>query len=401
MSKRTVYMDNNATTPIHPSVKAAYIEMLDCYGNASSMHRLGREAGGLVENARQETARLIGAQPEEIIFTDGGSESNNTVLKTFLELCGTDFGIVTSAVEHPSVLNTVRYLGSRGVPVTIVGVDQYGLVDMDHVEEALNGKVKLVSVMAANNEIGTLQDIKSIARIAHDKGVLVHTDAVQLVGKLPLDVNDLGLDYCSFSGHKLYGPKGVGGLFVRKGAPLLQLIHGGHQEEGRRAGTLNSPSIIAMGKAVSIAEEEMEDEAERQLELKNRLRRGIEEVVPDIRINGHPEKSLPGTLNVSFLGAEGESILLYLDMEGIEVSTGSACATGSLEPSYVITSICEEMEYAHGSIRFSLGRENTREDVDYVIEKLPPIIERLRKMSTLCTDRTVHQVRLVSESGNQ
>jgi cysteine desulfurase len=285
-------------------------------------------------------------------------------------------------VEHPSVLETAEYLAEIGYPVYRLRVDGEGRADLEELKNLLSEKTALVSVMHGNNEIGTLQDIAAISAAAHEAGAPVHTDAVQTAGKIPVDVRELGVDYLSFSAHKMYGPKGVGALYVRDTSLFRPLVHGGHQEEGKRAGTYNTIGIVGFGKAAELAAGEMAKETGRLEFLRNRLREGILETIPDVRVNSPETECLPGTLDASFLGAEGESILLYMDMEGIEVSTGSACATGSLEPSHVLLGIGLDAEYAHGSIRFSLGRENTGEDVEYVLEKLPPIIERIRKMST-------------------
>ena len=389
MSTKRVYMDNNATTPLHPEVKKTLIECFDLYGNPSSMHSFGREAHERVENSRRLVADFLGASPEEIIFTGGGSESNNTVLKlvtcreTACKLCpASRREIVTTQIEHPSVLNTVKFLESEGIPAVYLSVDREGKIDLQELNDAVSENTALVSVIMANNEIGTIQDIKKVAEIAHASGALVHTDAVQALGKVPVNVRELNIDFLSFSGHKLYGPKGIGILYVKKGAPFCNLIHGGHQEFSRRAGTLNTQGIIGLGKAVELAAQELPEEIERLKRLKNRLKQGILERIPDVHINGHATDCLPGTLNVSFMGAEGEAILLYLDLEGIAVSTGSACSTGSLESSHVIVATGLGAEYAHGSIRFSLGRENTEEDVDYVLEKLPHIILKIRRMSS-------------------
>ncbi|ADK82268.1 cysteine desulfurase family protein [Sediminispirochaeta smaragdinae] len=392
MNSRFVYFDNNATTPLDPDVRERFIQALDLYGNPSSMHMFGRQAHEGVEWARGEVARLLGALPEEILFTGGGSESNNTVLKSVLH---PDFPrrkgkVITTAVEHPCILETAAFLKRFGVPVVILPVDSEGKIDMNRYVDELDDSVALVSVMLANNEIGTIQDIADIAKLAKQHGAYVHTDAVQGVGKIPVDVEELQVDYLTASAHKLYAPKGVGALYRRKGAPLFPLIHGGHQEKGLRAGTINGPSIIAFGCAAEKAGSLLDKEYARLLRLRTKMRDGILASVPDVMINGHSEDVLPGTLDVSFFAAEGESILLYLDIEGIAVSTGSACATGSLEPSHVLMATGMDAELAHGSIRFSLGRFNTEEDVDYLLEKLPPIIERIRKMSTV-SRKEVHQ----------
>jgi cysteine desulfurase len=303
--------------------------------------------------------------------------------------------VITSAIEHPCVMNAARRLADEGFPVVFLGVDGEGRIDMAQLERELDpsrsigGPTLLVSVMAANNEIGTVQDIVSIARAAKAAGALVHTDAVQAAGKMPIDVEAWGLDYLTLSCHKIYGPKGVGALYVRKGAPIDPLIRGGHQELGVRAGTYNNQGIFGFGLAAELASADLELFARRLRGLRERLRAGIERSVPDIRVNGHPTEVLPNTLNVSFPGAEGEAILLSLDLEGIEVSTGSACASGSLEPSHVLMATGVGPELAHGSIRFSLGRLSTEDEVDYVLEKLPPIIERLRRISTVSSSKAV------------
>lgn len=385
MDKRNVYMDYNATTPIHPLVKQELLDTLDICGNGSSMHTFGREAMERIENARTKIASLINAQPNEIIFTAGGTESDNTVLNyvAFGSKTSGKNEIITTPIEHPAILETAKFLENFGIVTKFMKVDSTGRVNPEELYELITDKTALISVMAANNEIGTIQDIKAIGAIAKEKGVYFHTDAVQAIGKIKIDVRDMNIDFLSMSGHKIYAPKGIGILYVRKGVPYCPFIHGGHQEGGRRAGTLNTTGIVALGKAAEMAELELEEEYTKLSSLRDRLKKGIIESIPDIRINGNQEHCLPNTLNVSFIGAEGESILLYMDLEGIAVSTGSACSTGSLEPSHVLMATGVDAELAHGSIRFSLGRENTEEDVDYVLEKLPPIIEKIRKMSTV------------------
>ncbi len=378
-------MDNNATTQLAPEVAQIMKDNLELYGNASSMHTLGRNAGSGVEWAREMVAQLIDASPDEVIFTSGASESNNTVFSTMRDLI--DEGskrnrIVTCTIEHPSIIEEVAYLKSRGYKVDSCPVDESGTLRLDEFEKLMGDDVLFVSIMTGNNEIGTIQPIKEACEIAHSHGALFHTDATQAIGKIPVSVRDLGVDYLSMSAHKFYGPKGVGALYVRQGAPLKAFIHGGHQEKGYRAGTYNNLSIVGMGEAARLAKEDIQKEHDYLWSLRERLRKGLEESISDIVVNGNQENCLPGTLNVSFPCAEGESILLYLDMEGIEVSTGSACATGSLEPSYVLLACGLDVELAHGSIRFSLGRFNSESDVDYVIGKLPSIIARVRSMST-------------------
>ena len=383
-------MDNNATTPLHPEVAAEIADSLELFGNPSSMHSYGRETSARVEEARERVAKFLDADPSSVIFTGGGSESNNTVLKlvtctdaTCVHCPANRKQIITTVIEHPSVLNTVQTLESRGVPATYIPVDVQGKIDLNRLEDEVSEKSALVSVMIANNEIGTIQDIRRVSEIAHRHGALVHTDAVQAVGKLPVSISELDVDFLSFSAHKLYGPKGVGVLYARQGAPFCTFIHGGHQEEGRRAGTLNTLGIIGLGKAVEIASREMEEREQRVRALRDRLREGILNSIPDIHVNGHPEDTLAGTLNVSFRGCEGEAILLYLDLEGIAVSTGSACASGSLDPSHVLLATGIDAELAHGSIRFSLGGFNTKDEVEYVLDRLPGVISKIRSMSTI------------------
>jgi cysteine desulfurase len=384
MNKRVIYLDNNATTPLHPEVIKDLTNSFNLFGNPSSMHFFGREAVDKVDWARKQIALLINAGEGEIIFTAGGSESNNMVLKQFLTAPspGERNKIVTSTIEHPSVLETVKELGKEGMETVFIGVDEKGRLNMDELKKAVDEKTALVSIMFANNEIGTIQDLKEISSIAHKKGALMHTDAVQALGKIKVDVRDLEVDFLSFSGHKFYGPKGVGGLFIKKGVKIGPLIHGGHQERGLRAGTINGPGISGVGKAAEMANLELDAETTKIKSMRDRLEAGLLNSISDIHINGDKLNCLPGTLNVSFPGAEGESILLYLDIEGIAVSTGSACATGSLEPSHVLLATGVDIEYAHGSIRFSFGRFNIEEDVDIVLSVLPGIIEKIRSMST-------------------
>ena len=330
-----VYMDNNATTPIHPEVAEEITRQLSNYGNPSSMHEPGRAARQLIESAREQVALLINARPEQIIFTSGGSEGNNMILKHFaagMDAAGKNGSrneIITTAIEHPSVLETAGHLKRSGVPVHFLDVDETGKVDIRQLQKLCSEKTALISVMFANNEIGTIQDMEAIVQIARKAGALVHTDAVQAVGKVPVDLDKLQVDFLTLSGHKLYGPKGVGAQYFRDVRQAAAFIHGGHQEQQLRAGTHNTLGIAGLGKAAELARFEMAEENPRLRRLREQLRAGIAESVPDIKINGHATDCLPGTLDISFYGAEGESILLYLDLEGIAVSTGSACATGS------------------------------------------------------------------------
>ena len=384
MSNR-IYLDYNATTPMSPEVLDFYKDQLSLYANASSLHEDGRRAKKEIEIARKNVADLVNVLPEEIIFTSGGSESNNTVFNTMINL-GKKLGknlIITTEIEHPCVLEASKRLADFGMEVVYLPVDEYGLVKEDEYKAALERNPLLVSVMTANNEIGTVQDIKKLAKLAHEKGALFHTDAVQAAGKIPVDLKEWDVDYATFSGHKIYGPKGVGALFVKTGCKIEPLIRGGHQEKGFRAGTYNAPSIAAYGKAAELAKADIEHYTTHTKALREKLKNGLLEKIPNIKVNGHPEKVLPNTLDISFPGAEGEAILLHLDLLGVDVSTGSACASGSLEPSHVLMATGLGPELAHGSIRFSFGKYNTESDVDYILEKFPPVIDRLRKMSTL------------------
>ncbi|MFC1807158.1 cysteine desulfurase family protein [Candidatus Omnitrophota bacterium] len=389
MKKREVYLDHNATTPLHPEVKKAITEALEVFGNASSLHGVGRTTKNLIEGGRSDIASFIGAKPEELIFVGSGSESNNTVLNIVSCVSPTcspsthaRCEIVTSQIEHPCILEAASCLKDRGTTVHFIGVDRQGKVNMDELGEKVSERTALVSIMMANNEIGTIQDIKAMADIARKQGALFHTDAVQAVGKIPVDVRELDVDFLSFSAHKIYGPKGIGGLYVREGVPFCPLIRGGHQEMGRRAGTENTIGILGLAKAIDMRKKEMGPEAQRLLILKKKLSEAIEKKIPNIEHNGHPTDSLPGTLNVSFMGAEGEAMLLYLDLEGIAVSTGSACASGSLDPSHVLLSTGVGPECAHGAIRMSMGRDTSEDDIDYVIERLPQVIDKVRSISS-------------------
>jgi len=383
--ERRVYIDYNATTPLRPEVKAAMLESADIYGNASSMHASGRLARAQVEQARGIVEKLLGAQRQTVFFTSGGSESNNTVFQSMRGLAVPEgrCEFITTSIEHPCVFNSAKHLQENGFTVHFLPVDGYGKVDMDALKSALSEKTLLVSIMTANNEIGTIEDIKAISALTKAAGAWMHTDATQALGKIPVNVDDLGVDYLTISAHKIYGPKGIGALYVRKGAPLFPLIHGGHQEDGLRAGTYNNMGIIGFGKAAEIAAGEIEKYGREIAALRNRLRDGLTAAIPHITINGHPTDVLPNTLSVSFPGAEGESILLSMDLMGIEASTGSACASGSLEPSHVLMAIGVGPELAHGSIRFSLGWGISEDDVDYIVKTLPPIIARLRAMSSM------------------
>jgi cysteine desulfurase len=342
---KRIYMDYNATTPIREEVRKAMVEDIAVYGNASSMHGAGREARARVEETRTKVGELLGVPAKTVVFTSGGSESNNTVFNTMRILVSDKQGapldsgrrgFITTAIEHPCVLNSAKYLESLGFPVTFLPVDESGRIRMEAFKKSLNEETLFVSVMAANNEIGTTQNIEEIAALAKAAGAWMHTDAVQAVGKAPVDATKMGVDYLTVSAHKLYGPKGIGALYVKEKAPLFPLIHGGHQEDGMRAGTYNNTGILGFGKAAELAKRELTEYGKTMRALREKLKTGLLERIPNIRINGHETETLPNTLNVSFPGAEGESILLSMDLAGIEVSTGSACASGSIEPSHVL-----------------------------------------------------------------
>lgn len=381
---RLVYLDYNATTPIDMRVLEAMMPYLtDQYGNPSSIYRFAQNARKAVEDARAKVAALLSASEREIIFTGGGTEANNYAIK------GVAFAnrhkgnhIITSQIEHHAVLNVCKYLEERhGFEVTYVPVDSYGVVCVDAVREAIRDDTILISVMYANNETGVIQPIDEIARIAKERGIYFHTDAIQVAGKMKIDVQALGVDLLSISAHKFYGPKGVGALYIRRGVRIDPLIHGGHQEMGRRAGTENVAGIVGLAEAFALAHENMEQEWEREKYLRDKLERGILECIPDVVVNGHPEKRLANTLNVIIKYVEGEAMLLSMDAEGICASSGSACTSGSLEPSHVLTAMGIPHELAHGSLRFSLGRFTAEEDIDYVLEVLPRVVSRLREIS--------------------
>jgi cysteine desulfurase len=383
--ERQIYMDNNATSAADPRVVEA---MVRCFrevpGNASSVHGFGKKARDVVEGAREKVAGLLGASPEEVIFTSGGTESDNTAIKgTCWALEDKGRHIVTSAVEHPAVLNACSFLEGRGWDVTVLGVDGHGMVDPSDVEKAITGETVLVTIMHANNEVGTIQPLAEMSSIVRKREITFHTDAVQTVGKIPARVDELGVDLLSLSGHKFHGPKGVGVLYVRKGTRMHSLIQGGHHESGRRAGTENVQGIAGLGVAAEIALAEMNEGARKLAALRDRLQKGILESIDSVHVMGHPEQRLPNTLNACFEYVEGESLVLGLDLEGVAVATGSACTSGSLEPSHVLSAMGVDTALAQGSLRFSLGRENTEDDVGYTLEVLPPIVQKLRDMSPL------------------
>lgn len=391
MNKKLIYVDHNATTPIRQEVQNAMKPYLkEIYGNASSVHQIGQKAQKALEESREKMASLIGTQDaNEIIFTAGGTESDNTAVKG-IAFAFRDKGnhIITSSIEHHAVYNTCQYLEKyHGFKVTYLPVDTYGRVNPQDLEKAITDKTILVSIMMANNEVGIIEPIEELGNICRKRKVLFHTDAVQGGGKLSIDVKKLQVDMLSLSAHKFNGPKGVGVLYLRKGIRLHPLIHGGHHERNRRAGTENVAGIVGMVKAAELAWKEMDNENKRLAALRDKLERELLKRVPYARVNGDTRHRLSNTLNISFEFIEGEGIILSLDMKGIAVSTGSACTSGSLEPSHVLKAMGVPIEIAHGSVRFSLGRENSEEDIDYVIETVPEVVERLRSMSPLWEDK--------------
>ena len=378
-----IYLDHSATTPVRPEVVAAMLPYFaGKFGNPSSIHSFGREARVVLDEAREQVAEAIGAQPEEIVFTAGGSEADNMAIKgAAIAALGKKRHVITSAIEHHAVLDTVQSLSRLGFEFTIAPVDSDGLVDPEFVRSAIRPDTFLVSIMHSNNEVGTIQPIAEIAAIAHEAGVLMHTDAVQSFGHVDVDVASLGVDMLSISGHKFYGPKGVGALYLRRGVRVASLINGGAQERKRRAGTENVAGIVGMGLAAKLAIDELDETAYRQSVLRDKLINGLRGRIPDTKLNGHPTRRLPNNVNISYLYVEGESLLLNLDMAGIAASSGSACTSGSLEPSHVLMAMGLSHEVAHGSVRMSLGRDTTEEDVDTVFEVMPRIVDKLRAMS--------------------
>ena len=386
MEKRRLYMDYSATTPVKKEVLEAMMPYYTTYfGNASSFHQFGREAKEGLEKGRAQVAALVNADPGEIYFTNGGSESDNWALE------GTAFArrkqgnhIITSKIEHHAILHTCQYLEKvHGFEVTYLDVDAEGKVDLDQLKSVISDNTILVSIMYANNEVGTIQPIKEITKIAHEHGALMHTDAVQASGNIPVDVKDLDVDLMSMSGHKIYGPTGIGALFVKKGVKIHNFIHGGAQEKKKRAGTENIPAIVGYGKAAELAKANMEHHVTELTRLREKLLNGIVETIPHVKINGHRTDRLPGNANISFEFIEGEGILLLLDQLGIGASSGSACTSGSLDPSHVLMALGLPHELAHGSLRLTVGDFTTEDDIDYILENLPKVIARLRELSPL------------------
>lgn len=385
---KRIYLDYAATTPVHPEVVQAMTpHWSEHFGNPSSIYSYGQEAKGTIEDAREKVADLIGASPDEIIFTSGGTEADNFAIKGTAFAAKSGKHIITSAIEHHAIHETCAFLERHGFEVTYLPVDGHGLVDPDDLKKAITKETILVSVMQANNEVGTIQPIAELTAITREAGVYFHNDAVQTVGHIPTDVSELGVDLLSISAHKLYGPKGVGALYVRKGTRLVPFMHGGGQERNRRGGTENVPAIAGFGKAAEIARKEGPEEAERLTVFRQRLIEGILGTIDESRVNGHPEQRLPNNVNVSIDYVEGESMLLNLDLEGICASTGSACSSASLEASHVLLAMGLAHEQAHASLRFTMGKWTEQEHIDRVLEVLPAIVAKLRAMSPLLKSR--------------
>lgn len=379
---KLVYLDNNATTAVAPEVLAAMLPYLgDLYGNPSSMHTFGGQVAEAVDTARDKLAELLHCQPEEIIFTSSGTESDNTAFWSALQSQPEKKHIVTTRVEHPAVLSVCQFWERQGYHVTYLGVDEKGRLNLDEYEAALSPDTALVSIMFANNEVGNIYPIQKMSEMAHDRGLLFHTDAVQAVGKIPIDLRHMPVDMLSLSGHKINAPKGIGALYVRKGVRFRSYLRGGHQEKGRRAGTENVPYIVGLGMAAQLSHDFMQMERVDVALLRDHLENSLLEHIPDSRVNGDIENRLPNTSNISFKNVEGEAILLMLDRLGIAASSGSACTSGSLEPSHVLRAMGVPFNYAHGSIRLSLSRYTTAEDIEYVIKEFPGVIKTLRAIS--------------------
>lgn len=382
-----VYLDNNATTPLDPSVQEKMSLFLrEHYGNPSSLYPIGRAVKEIITEAREVIAKALGAIRTEIFFTGSGSEADNFAIRGILEAFPEKDEFITSTIEHPAVIETARYLEKKGIKVSYVPVDKYGTIDLDFLKNAITPKTSLISIMHANNEIGTIQSIEAVTKIAREKGVLVHTDAVQSFGKIDVDVKKLGVDLLSISAHKIYGPKGIGALYVRKGTNIKPLIYGGHQEREMRAGTENTIGIVGFGEAVRVLVESRSKDKKRIEKLAEQLKKGIEETIPKVKLNGHEKNRVKGTLNFCFMGLEAEAILLALATKEICVSTGSACAEGTEDVSYVLSAIGLRPEVARTAVRFSLGRFDTEEDVQVVLKELPEIVKNLREISALDID---------------
>lgn len=379
-----IYLDNNATTPLDPQVAAKIAEFArEHFGNPSSLYPIGREVKDMVNEARQTIAKALGASRSEIIFTGSGTEADNFAIRGVLDAHPDKNEFIISAIEHPAIIRTADYLEKKGYKVSYVPVDSKGVIDIDFLKKAITPRTALISIMLANNEIGTIQPIEEVSKMAKENGLLLHTDAVQAFGKIEVNVDSLGVDLLSISAHKIYGPKGIGALYIRKGTKISPLIYGGHQEREMRAGTENTIGIIGFGEAVRIMREKGHQDKKRINKLAEKLKKGIEDKIPKVKFNGHETQRIKGTLNFSFIGLEGEAILLALATKEIYVSTGSACSEGSEEVSHVLQAIGLRPEVARSSIRMSLGRFNTEQDIDIVLQELPEIVEKLRKISNL------------------
>lgn len=380
-----VYFDNSATTKLDEKVLEDMMPYLtEYYGNASSIYKLGRESRKAVEEAREKVAKVLNCKPTEIYFTAGGSESDNTAIKGIAKANKKRGNhIITSKIEHPAVLETCKQLEKEGFEITYISVDEKGIVDLEELKKSIKPTTILITIMFANNEIGTIQPIEEIGKIAKGNNIYFHTDSVQAVGSIKIDVQKLNIDSLSLSGHKFYGPKGVGALYVKTGVPFEKFISGGHQERNKRAGTENVTGIVGIGKAIELAYENLDEHNKKIKELRDYYVKQVEEKIPYIKINGDMEKRLPGNSNISFRFIEGEGLLLNLDLKGICASSGSACTSGSLDPSHVLLAIGLPHEIAHGSLRVSIGKYNTKEEIDYLIENLMEIVTRLREMSPL------------------
>lgn len=379
---KLVYLDNNATTAVAPEVLNAMLPYFgDYYGNPSSMHTFGGQVMEAVDTARERLAELLRCQPDEIIFTASGSESDNTAFWSALQSQPGKRHIITTRVEHPAVLNVCQYWEREGYHVTYLDVDEKCRLDLDEYRDALSDDTALVSIMFANNEVGNIFPIQKLSEMAHERGILFHTDAVQAVGKIPIDLRHTPVDMLSLSGHKIHAPKGIGALYVRKGTRFRSFVRGGHQEKGRRAGTENVPYIVGLGMACQLSRDFMQVERIDVAHLRDKLENGLIESIRDSRVNGDPDNRLPNTSNISFKNVEGEAILLMLDRLGIAASSGSACTSGSLEPSHVLRAMGVPFNYAHGSIRLSLSRYTIEDDIDYVLKEFPGVIETLRQIS--------------------
>jgi len=378
---RRVYLDHNASTPVHPEVLEAMLPYFtERFGNPSSIHGFGREAREGLDTARERVASFLRVGKEEVVFTSGGTESDNMAIKGVAAARGRGH-LITSAVEHHAVLRTCETLAKQGFDLTVLPVDGYGMVSPDDVRRAIRPDTILVTIMHANSEVGTIQPVGEIGRITRERGVAFHVDGVQTFGKLPLDLEALNIDLLSFSGHKIYGPKGVAGLYIRKGTKMASVQHGGEHERRRRAGTENVPGAVGLGKAVEVRARDMVEEETRVRVLRDRFWTGLSARVPEVRLNGHPTERLPGTCNLCFRHIESESIVLGLDLKGIGVSAGSACTAGSVEPSHVLVAMGVPLDWAMGTVRCSLGRSTTAEDIDYVLDSVEPLAGKLRSLS--------------------